>query len=65
MKKIILIGDPILGYRFIGPFDDFTEVNDFVKATNLGSDHWIGILEEPDSFIDTLKRQKGGKIEER
>lgn len=61
MNKIIITGDPVSGYQFIGPFDDFTEVNDFIRENRISGDFWIANLEPPQDVRNRIIAQKGGK----
>ena len=49
-KYIVISGSPGDGFRFYGPFDDFTEANDFISDNGgLRDDSWwVDHLENPE-----------------
>lgn len=48
MKYIFVYGNPIDGFRFVGPFDDRDEAVEYGESEPPGSaDWWIAELDKP------------------
>ena len=50
IKHIIVYGNPVDGFSFIGPFDDHESAHEFAEEYKGGVEWWVLTLEEPDSY---------------
>lgn len=46
---IVMVGNPVDGFRFFGPFKTWEHANDFA-AQGIDSEWWIVKLEAPEAF---------------
>ncbi len=48
MKHIIIFGNPVDGFEYVGPFDDAEAANEYAERyLSGGNDWWVVLLQEP------------------
>jgi hypothetical protein len=46
-KWLLIVGCPIDGFMYFGPFDTVNEAHDWREALHVGADYWIAQLNSP------------------
>lgn len=46
-QYVVITGDPLLGFNFIGPFDSLEDADSWAE-NKLGGDWWLTHLENPE-----------------
>ena len=44
---IVIVGNPVEGYSFIGPFDDFEDADDYTILKGIASHSWVSTVHSP------------------
>lgn len=48
MKYILIFGNPVDGFTYLGPFDSTEEANDYADDKIRRDDWWVAILDKPE-----------------
>ena len=58
-KFVIITGNPVDGFKFIGPFDNGPAAVDWANYVALEPDWWVGTVENEE---DVLEKWKGDGV---
>lgn len=47
MKYVLVLGNPVTGFSFVGPFDRGDDAAEYMYRTHYEGDWWIAVMTEP------------------